>query len=169
MIEHRLIEKIVPILEAELKRLDDGGKPNPIFIVQAVDFFRTYADRTHHGKEEDILFRELKTKKLDLDHQRIMDELENEHVIARATVKGLLKAKDDWVRGDSNALDDIKTQIRKLIELYPPHIYKEDKEFFLQTRKYFDEDEMAELLRESLEFDQKMIHEKYGKVIESLS
>ncbi len=65
MIEHRLIEKIVPVLEKELERLNQGGVPDPLLIESAVDFFRTYADRTHHGKEEDILFRELKKKQFD--------------------------------------------------------------------------------------------------------
>jgi hemerythrin-like domain-containing protein len=34
-----------------------------LFIDTAVDFIRTYADRCHHGKEEDILFRNLAKKK----------------------------------------------------------------------------------------------------------
>ena len=169
MIEHRLIEKIIPILEKELERLNQGGTPDPIMIESAVDFFRTYADRTHHGKEEDILFRELKKKQLDPDHQRIMKELEVEHVVARATVGGLLGWKEKWLNGDEDSLDKIKEHLSKLIELYPPHIWKEDKNFFLQTRKYFSEEEMANLLRESYAFDQNMIHEKYGKVIEALS
>ncbi len=35
--------------------------------------------------------------------------------------------------------------------------------------KYFNKEEMANLLRESYEFDQKMIHEKYMKLIETMS
>jgi hemerythrin-like domain-containing protein len=169
MIEHRLIEKIVPILEQELDRLNRGGDPDPILIESAVDFFRTYADRTHHGKEEDILFRELKKKQLDPDHQRIMSELENEHVIARATVGGLLESKNKWINGDKESLGRIKENLSKLVKLYPPHIQKEDKNFFLQTRKYFSDEEMLNLLLESYEFDRNMIHEKYRKMIEALS
>jgi len=29
------------------------------YSLATVDFFRTYADSTHHGKEEDILYRDL--------------------------------------------------------------------------------------------------------------
>ena len=32
---------------------------DPVFIDTAVDFIRTYADRCHHGKEEDLLFKAL--------------------------------------------------------------------------------------------------------------
>ena len=35
---------------------------DPVFIDTAVDFIHTYADRCHHGKEEDILFKALAAK-----------------------------------------------------------------------------------------------------------
>ena len=62
MKEHRLIERMVGLLVKELDRTKKVNDLNPVFIDSAVDFFRTYADRTHHGKEEDILFRELRIK-----------------------------------------------------------------------------------------------------------
>lgn len=52
MIEHRLIERIIPHMMREMHRIEKDGEPDPVFIEKAVDFFRTYADRTHHGKEE---------------------------------------------------------------------------------------------------------------------
>jgi hemerythrin-like domain-containing protein len=73
MIEHRLIERLVPVLKEELRRINETNEVNDVLIEVAVDFFRTYADRTHHGKEEDILFRELKKKQLSTEHQKIMD------------------------------------------------------------------------------------------------
>ncbi len=32
---------------------------NPIFVETIVDFIKTYADETHHGKEENIIIIEL--------------------------------------------------------------------------------------------------------------
>lgn len=55
MIEHRLIEKMLKAVEKEIGKIRGSMNINPIFIDTAVDFIRTYADRTHHGKEEDIL------------------------------------------------------------------------------------------------------------------
>jgi len=56
MIEHRLIEKMLHITSKELALIKKNKKVNSIFIDTFVDFIRIYADRTHHGKEEDILF-----------------------------------------------------------------------------------------------------------------
>jgi hemerythrin-like domain-containing protein len=53
--EHRLIERIVKPMKEERERIAKTGLVDTNFIVRAVDFFRTYADHFHHGKEEAIL------------------------------------------------------------------------------------------------------------------
>jgi hemerythrin-like domain-containing protein len=45
------------------------------FVDAVVDFIRVYADRTYHGREEDILFRDLEKKNLSDDDRRVMNEL----------------------------------------------------------------------------------------------
>ncbi len=62
MTEHRLIEKMLTIIDKRVSIMQEKNEIDPVFIDSAVDFIRTYADRTHHGKEEDILFRELEKK-----------------------------------------------------------------------------------------------------------
>ena len=59
MIEHRLIEKMIVVIRKEIDRYESEGNINPEFIDAAVDFIHVYADKCHHGKEEDILFRDL--------------------------------------------------------------------------------------------------------------
>jgi len=83
MREHRLIEHMVKILEKELIKIKETGKVDTNIILLGVDFFRTYADRAHHGKEEDILFRELEKKELIKEHKKIMNKLVEDHVFAR--------------------------------------------------------------------------------------
>ena len=75
MIEHRLIERMITIIKDATLQIESIHKVDSVFVDTAVDFIRMYADRTHHGKEEDILFRELKKKQLSVEHQKIMDEL----------------------------------------------------------------------------------------------
>lgn len=153
MVEHRLIEQIVKALEVELKHISTDKVAHPMFIYSAVDFFRTYADKFHHGKEEDILFVELAKKELDPDHQRIMKELEDEHVYARKTVGELVSATEKWAEGDEYALGSIANSLKDLCELYPEHIRKEDKDFFIPCQKYFTKQEREDLLQQGYEFD----------------
>jgi hemerythrin-like domain-containing protein len=169
MIEHRLIEKFVAILERTLKETEKSRQMDIFLIYAAVDFFRTYADRTHHGKEEDILFSVLDSKQLAPEHKKIMDELIEEHRHARKTVGNLLAANEDYRKGESGALEKAVSQIRELVTFYPAHIEKEDKHFFLPVMEYFTKAEQDIMLARFYEFDRNMIHEKYRKVVEQFN
>lgn len=169
MREHRLIERMVEVISEELRKTKEENRAKPSFIEATVDFFRTYADRTHHGKEEDILFRDLAKKKLSPEHKRVMDELTEEHVFARKTVGSLNSAKERYLQGETAAsLKDIIGYMEELIRFYPIHIEKEDKRFFYPCMEYFSEEEQDNMLAEFWEFDKKMIHEKYQRLVEEL-
>ncbi len=166
MIEHRLIEQVVGLLKETLGRMEKHFDPS--LIDKVVDFFRTYADTCHHGKEEKILFRDLATKQLSPEHKRMMEELLEEHVYGRKTVSELADAKQRYVRGNTQAKDEIETSLKRLIELYPRHIEKEDKHFFYPSMEYFSRQELDDMLHEFWEFDRKMIHEKYRQIVENM-
>lgn len=168
MWEHRLIERIVPMLRKQVELIDESGEVDASFVEKAADFFRVYADRTHHGKEEDILFRALEAKRLSLEHRGTMRELVEEHVHARATVKRLLSARLDWLNGDRRALGVVKETLLELSEFYPVHIEKEDKRFFLPVMDYFTGAELDAMLGEFDEFDRGMIHWRYQRLLEDL-
>ncbi len=165
MIEHRLIERIVPLLEDEKDHLQEGRPPEVGLLESAIDFFRTYADRCHHGKEEDILFAELGEKELSQQHQAILDELLQEHEQAREAVRELSEGLKPG--GSSNPdRDKIERSLQTLIRLYPEHITKEDKQFFIPCTDYLSEEEQSSMIEKFREFDQELIHEKYKKLME---
>lgn len=169
MIEHRLIERMLSIIRNVLVQIEAEKKVDPVFVDTAVDFIQVYADRTHHGKEEDILFRELADKPLSADDRRIMNELIEEHRFGRQTTKGLVEANRRYRNGNAVALTDIVANLQTLIEFYPKHIEKEDKVFFPSSRTYFTNEEDQAMLAAFWEFDRKMIHEKYQSVVEDVS
>jgi hemerythrin-like domain-containing protein len=168
MIEHRLIERMISLVKNVLVQIESTHKVDPVFVDTAVDFIRMYADRTHHGKEEDILFRDLNKRTLSAGDQRIMEELIEEHIFGRQTTKGVVEANMRYRNGDESALADIVSGLRTLVEFYPKHIEKEDKVFFPAARAYFTNEEDQAMLSEFWEFDRKMIHEKYTSVVEWL-
>jgi len=168
MIEHRLIEKMIALIKNTLAGIKSSGSVDPLFVDAVVDFIRVYADRTHHGKEEEIFFRELDKRQLSETDRRVMDELIEEHVFGRATVKALVAANTRYRNGDQAALADITDSMTTLVEFYPKHIEKEDKLFFPAARAYFTDDEDQSLLAEFEDFDRKMIHEKYESLIKDL-
>lgn len=145
MVEHRLIERWVTLLEPQ------GQQMEAEFLIASVDFLQTYADRIHHGKEEDILFHFLSEKALSTEHRRTMEDLIEEHVRMRGFVASLAHAGP---RGEGWAA------LQVLPQLYRAHIAKEDKQFFLPAMTYLTPEEQAQVLDQFREFDRRMIHEK---------
>jgi hemerythrin-like domain-containing protein len=168
MIEHRLIERMLAVIKDVLGKIQSERTVDPVFVDKAVDFIRVYADRTHHGKEEDILFRRLDNKPLIAEDRRAMKELIEEHVIGRKTTQALVDANNRYRNGDEAALADIVDNLQILIEFYPKHIEKEDKVFFPSSRNYLTDEEDQAILAEFRAFDRKMIHEKYKSLVDGL-
>lgn len=166
MIEHRLIERMVGVMENAVASVQSGKKVNPAFVDMVLDFFRTYGDKTHHGKEEDILFAALAKKNLSPDHRKMLAKLIDDHVQARKMIAKLAEAKEMYMKGDRDAGNDVVTSLKNLTVLYRKHIELEDKHFFIQSLGYFSKDEMNAMLDDMWEYDRKMIHVKYKEVVE---
>jgi hemerythrin-like domain-containing protein len=168
MIEHRLIERMIALIRREVLQIETRAQVDPFFIDTVVDFISIYADRTHHGKEEDILFRELAKRALSDVDRLLMDELVNEHVFGRKITRDVVEANARYRQGERSALAVIKDKLKILTEFYPRHIAKEDKVFFPAARNYFTEEEDQQLLNEFWKFDREMIHIKYRAVVQAM-
>lgn len=168
MVEHRLTDRMLDLIRREILTLRNGSGGVDIgFAGQVVDFFRTYVDLCHHGKEEDILFKALAGKEMSSAHRDIMDELIEEHRTARSVITGLDQARSLHSGGDDKA-SEIAGIYEEIMELYPPHIEKEDKHFFFPCLEYLSDDEQDRMLAEMRDFDAKLFHHTYVALIERL-
>ncbi len=168
MMEHRIIEKMIWAIEKEVEKMAETKIARKDFIDTVIDFIKVYADRTHHGKEEVIMFEYLATKNMLPEEQNMMKELIEEHKYGRKTVGELVAAQERYARGEKNSLTTIRDKLKVLAEFYPKHIEKEDRIFFPASEKYMSQGEQDFMLSEFWEFDRKMIHEKYAAVVKQL-
>ncbi|MFW6082576.1 MAG: hemerythrin domain-containing protein [Chloroflexota bacterium] len=166
--EHGLIDQMIKLARDETLKMATKDAFSPAFIDTLVDFLRTYADDTHHGKEEDILFRDLRDKDMSAEDLQLMEELVQEHVDAREMVRALVAAKERHLQGDREALESVIRNLAGLIELYPEHIKKEDDVFFPASMAYFTASEQKAMLEKMYEVDRQMIHRKYQSVVQRL-
>jgi hemerythrin-like domain-containing protein len=165
MIEHRLIERMIESIRIKLKGIEVTKRVDPIMIDRIVDFIRVYADRTHHGKEEDILFKKLEEKAMSEQDRQLMEELIADHLLGRKTTRELIEANMQYRNGNQSALKIISAKLNLLADFYPKHIEKEDKIFFPAYMKYVSKKEDQLMLSDFWQFDRNMIHEKYKAVI----
>jgi hemerythrin-like domain-containing protein len=166
MTEPRLIERRTAVLAQEKDRLVVGGEPDPVKVRDAIDFMRSYADRCHHGKEEDILFLGLEGRPLSDELKTMMLRLKDEHQQARRLVRDLERCNLAIEKGDLTVRQEMIEVLREITKLYPKHIEAEDRQFFLPVMEQFSPAEKDIMLVKFYEFDQGLIHEKYRKVVE---
>lgn len=169
MREHRLIERMIPPLKTQLNKGSSGTKVDPSLIASAAKFFTYYTDLSHHGKEKNILFRELEKKDLSPSALQTMRELIQDHAYARNAVKKLAAANNRFIEGEEDSISEIQDRIIDLIILYPNHILKEDKTFFPPIMAYFSVEEQDKMVQEFWEYDRNLIDIGYKKVVDEVS
>jgi hemerythrin-like domain-containing protein len=165
MIEHRLIERMIALLRKETARMDRERTIDARFLDTFFDFLQNYADRLHHGKEEDILFKELDRKDLPQDLRGIMAELLDEHRQARGAMLGLREAKEKVQAGREAAFPEVLSHAQALVVMYPKHIDKEDNHFFLPCMQYLSSEERDAMLAREYEFDRSLFQQLYKEMV----
>lgn len=127
--EHRVIERVLDLLEAAAKKLESGQYVPPEFFLLAVDFMRGYADGCHHQKEEGVLFVRMQAQGISTDGCPLGVMLA-EHALGRQYTRALLTAAQDLHAGDMSAVGRAIQSSRSYVALLRQHIFKEDNILF---------------------------------------
>ncbi|OHB74657.1 MAG: hemerythrin [Planctomycetes bacterium RBG_16_59_8] len=123
--EHKAIRKVLAVLE-KMCVLLEGGKPVPVKdLEQVVDFIRTFADRCHHGKEQDILFAAMVEAGFPSEGGPIAVML-MEHDMGRDFVRELAEGVTEYAGDGKAGIAKIVENGRNFISLLDAHIDKED-------------------------------------------
>ena len=113
--EHVLIKRLVALIPAIVENLDAKSEDGRQIILDTIDFIRSYADKFHHAKEEEILFKYFDDS---LDILKVMYE---DHTQGRGHVQAILEALD---RKDETTIAKHLTAYGVLLS---QHIKKEDE------------------------------------------
>ena len=125
MNEHRLIEQVLNCLEKILKQCTIEKKLDRKSAKQAIDFFRSFADRCHHGKEESQLFPLMQANGFSGGCSPVVVML-REHELGRLYIQGMDAAIDPAAAGDSESLNWFIQHGQSYLQLLREHIRKED-------------------------------------------
>ena len=170
--EHRVIEVVLACLEKISEEAMKSGKLNEVSASQAIDVIRTFADKCHHGKEENHLFAALVNKGMPKDGGPVGQML-LEHRQGREFVAGMAANLSGAVAADAEALQNFLQNARGYVALLTAHIKKEDGILFPMADRMFNEEEQKQLMHafESVESDQmgKGTHGKYLAIVISLA
>ena len=147
--EHQQILKVARALARECEALEKGGGIDREFFKKAIDFIRGYADRFHHAKEEDILFKEL-TKPGVAMHCNPVEQMLYEHDRGRA----LVKEADEGLGKDDRK--KVVAGMKGYAELIQEHIYKEDNILYPMAEGALSEEAKKEMLKKFKKAEKKI-------------
>lgn len=143
-LEHKYILKVVhalSVIDAELNR---GEHVDVERIQKVVRFMRNFADKCHHAKEEAALFPAMEQKGVPKTGCPL-GVLRVEHEKGRKLVAALKEAADTYAADSPEVLENIRTAIAEIRQLYPNHIWKEDEMAFPMAQRLFTQDELKQL------------------------
>jgi hemerythrin-like domain-containing protein len=123
--EHKLIIRMLAVLERNALRTSRGEYGNYQFYLDAVDFIRNYADRFHHAKEEDILFEALVKNGMPRANSPVAAML-MDHDQGRDYVRAMEEAAKAALAGTPGQQAAIALNAVSYLELLREHIAKED-------------------------------------------
>lgn len=124
--EHRLILRMISLVEQNTALLEQGRFRNWQFFLDAVDFIRNYADHYHHAKEEDVLFAALVHNGMP-EKQSPIEAMHLEHDQGRIHVRAMEDAVLQAQAGETGRVPLIAAHAKAYAQLLRGHIDKEDQ------------------------------------------
>jgi len=144
--EHRLILRMIALLEKNAPQTAQGNYLNWQFYLDGIDFIRQYADRFHHAKEEDVLFKALIDNGMPREHSPVAAML-MEHDQGRSFVRALESAVHGAQAGRTDTCQAIADNALGYAALLREHISKEDDILYPLAERVIPETMRAGILQ----------------------
>jgi len=164
--EHGLIRRMLRLLNKETASAANTGSITVGFLDAALDFFKTYVEVRHHGKEERILFSELALAKLSPEDKRLLDELMSEHAEGRKLTDRFAGLNAQYKATGHRMLPAIIDILKELNKTCRSHLDKEDRRLFANIREYLTMEEISRIRECFQEFDSNLTIEDHAKALE---
>ncbi len=152
--EHKNILKVADAME---RRCDKESFENTDedFFRKVIDFIRNYADKFHHAKEEDILFKEfVKCAEEGCVHCNPVEQMLIEHDIGRRAVRKIEQGLDE------KNLKKVKEGALEYSNIIREHIFKEDNIMYPMADDAISKEVQEKILKKFKEIEKERDSEK---------
>jgi len=167
MSEHRVIERMLGIVDKACDRIENGQEVEQELFVGAADFFKNFADKCHHSKEEKLLFEKMQERGVSGEVGPIAVML-REHQDGRAHVRRMAELSASKM--SKKTKDGLVKASKSYVDLLSKHIQKEDNILYPMANQILTKDDQEELLKGFEEVEEKVmgqgVHERYHHMIE---
>jgi hemerythrin-like domain-containing protein len=169
--EHEGIKLMLNVMETICNDLEKGEELNRDHFEKILDFIKGFADKCHHGKEEDVLFPALVNHGMSKEAGPIAVML-HEHKLGRDYIKSISSAFDVLKGGSMHAITNLISDTRSYVELLRNHIEKENNILFMMADKVLNEKEQSIVFDAFEEMEIEKVgagkHEEYHVLLKEL-
>jgi len=170
--EHRVIEQVLNCLEKIVSKCNEEGKVEAEQAKLAIEFFRGFADKCHHAKEENQFFPVIEGKGFGGGCGPVVVML-REHELGRIYVGGMEASLEGASVGDADTVRWFVQHAESYIRLLREHIQKEDHCLFPSADRKLDAEDERSLMAafDQVEKDEigEETHEKYVDIANRLA
>lgn len=155
MAEHENIVRFADIMKIKCCNILEGEVVDTKLFREAIDFVRNYADKHHHGKEEQILFERMLAKLGPVAEKLVKMGMLVEHDLGRLYMTELEAALNryDENKNTENKLD-ILTNMTGYIDLIKRHAGKENAVVFSFADRSLTDEDKAYVDEKTKEFEE---------------
>jgi hemerythrin-like domain-containing protein len=169
--EHQGITLMLKVLERVCTKMEMKEKVDLAHLEGIVEFFRVFADKCHHGKEEDLLFPEMEKAGIPKEKGPIGVMLA-EHTQGRAYVRAMGEAATRYKQGEARARTEFAENGRNYITLLAQHIQKENNVLFPMGDRVLAKEKQEKLVEDFEDLEREKIgagtHESFHELLHHL-
>ncbi len=168
MNEHRLIVQVLGALDTLAHQLQNGETVPRQDVARFATFFREFADRFHHAKEEDRLFVKLGECGFPREYGPVAvmlaeHDMGREHVRALADIGARSGPLDDEERGQ------VEQHAEEFVPLLVGHIQKEDNILYPMAQRAIPPEELRKVDADCETFEREAVAEGHLSRLKQLA
>jgi hemerythrin-like domain-containing protein len=169
--EHKAIKVMLSIMNKIAENIRNDKSVDTNDLENIVDFLKTFADKCHHGKEENALFPALVEAGIPKEGGPIGVML-HEHTIGREYIKEISTKTEQFKSGNSEARQLIADSLSSYINLLYAHIQKEENILFPMGEKVLTIQKQNEIYEKFERIEEEVVghgvHEQLHELLNKL-
>jgi hemerythrin-like domain-containing protein len=169
--EHNAIKVMLSIMNKIAENINTNKNLDIRDIENIVDFLKTFADKCHHGKEENALFPALIKAGIPKENGPIGVML-YEHTVGRGYIKEISTGAENYKKNHPKSDELIATSLTNYVNLLKNHIQKEENVLFPMANKVLSEQTQNEIFEQFERIEEVVVghgvHEQYHELLKQL-
>ncbi len=151
--EHENISKIIDLIKKKSIEFMKSDEINVEFVKLLIEILKEYADKFHHRKEEEILFKKMQEDLGRIGEVMVVNGMLVEHELARGIIFDLGQNLENYSKdkSDENLIEVIGNMMTYRRHL-AKHIEKENTLIYPYAKKNLSEDRLREVDDETERF-----------------